>query len=38
VVQAAENRFGDDTLAVANPMATGRWREAIARRIGDAWP
>jgi len=38
VVQPAEHRFGDDTVAVADPMAAARWREPIGGRIGDARP
>ena len=29
MVQAAENRFGDDAVAVADPMAAGRSGETI---------
>ena len=38
VVQAAERRFGDDTVAVADPMVAGRWREPIVSWSGDARP
>jgi hypothetical protein len=29
MVQAAENRFGDDAVSVADPMAAGRSGETI---------
>lgn len=38
MVQAAEHRFSDDTVAVADPMVAGRWREPIVGWSGDARP
>jgi hypothetical protein len=38
VVQAAEQRFSDDTEAGTDPMAAGRWREPIVDRLRDARP
>ena len=38
MVQVAEHRFGNDTVAVADPMVAGRWREPIVGWSGDARP
>jgi len=38
VVQTAEHRFGDDTVAIANPMAEGRCGDAVVGPIWDAGP
>jgi hypothetical protein len=36
-LQSAENSLRDNAMAITNPIATARSREAIVRRIGNAW-
>ena len=38
VVKAAENGFGNDAVALGDPMAAGRNRDGIVCWIGDAGP